>query len=61
MTDYDSAYKDFFTHPEMVEGLRKDFVSEEWVSELDFSTLARYPNSFIPDIAATRGAGNQYA
>ncbi len=39
--EHDLAYRDLFTHPELVEDLLRHFVSEPWVEEVDFSTLQR--------------------
>jgi predicted transposase/invertase (TIGR01784 family) len=44
---YDKAYKSLFSHPQMVEGLLKDFVQESWVEHLDFSTLEKVSSSYI--------------
>jgi predicted transposase/invertase (TIGR01784 family) len=46
---YDESYKHLFSHPEMVESLIRDFVPEEWVRELDFSTLERQNGSYVAD------------
>ncbi|MCR5220832.1 MAG: Rpn family recombination-promoting nuclease/putative transposase [bacterium] len=46
-TPHDAAYKQFFSNPEMVASLLRDFVPEDFVSELDFSTLERYPGSWV--------------
>lgn len=43
MTDHDHGYKRLFSHPEMVKDLLCGFVAEPWVTELDFSTLEKYP------------------
>ena len=39
---HDNSYKLLFSHPQMVEDLLRGFVGEEWISEVDFSTL-EYP------------------
>ncbi len=39
--DYDHSYKALFSHAEMVADLLRGFVREEWVNELDFSTLEK--------------------
>ncbi len=39
MPEYDNAYKLLFSFPEMVADLLRGFVREEWVQEVDFSTL----------------------
>lgn len=46
---YDNAYKLLFSHPELVEGLLKDFVPEDFVAELDFSSLEHCPGSYVSD------------
>ncbi|MBQ6669343.1 MAG: Rpn family recombination-promoting nuclease/putative transposase [Deltaproteobacteria bacterium] len=46
-TPHDAAYKQFFSNPEMVASLLRDFVPEDFVSELDFSTQERYPGSWV--------------
>jgi predicted transposase/invertase (TIGR01784 family) len=49
MTTHDTAYKQLFSHPRMIEDLLRGYVTEEWVSEIDFSTLERVADSFISD------------
>ncbi len=39
--EHDLAYRDLFTHSELVEDLLRHFVKEPWVAELDFATLRR--------------------
>ncbi len=39
MAKHDGSYKNLFSHARMVEDLLKGFVQEEWVENLDFSTL----------------------
>ena len=46
---HDSSYKDFFSHPEMVASLLRDFVPEEFVAELDFSTLEKCSGDYVTD------------
>ena len=46
---HDPAYKQFFSNPEMVESLLRDFVPEEFVRELDFSTLEQCSGSYVTD------------
>ena len=45
----DRGYKKLFSHPRMVEDLFKAFIKEDFVSEIDFSTLERVNNSFVTD------------
>lgn len=45
----DGSYKNLFSHPEMVESLMRDFVPEEWVRDLDFSTLQKQNGSYVAD------------
>ena len=47
MNIHDAAYKDFFKHREMVESLLTGFVREDFVSELNFSTLQQCSGSYI--------------
>ncbi len=49
MADYDESYKLLFSHPEMVRDLLLGFVHEEWVKELDFTTLERVSGSYVSD------------
>ena len=49
MADHDHAYKLLFSHAEMVADLLRGFVHEDWVSDLDFSTLEKVDASFISD------------
>lgn len=49
VADHDHSYKKLFSHPEMVEDLIRGFVHEDWVQELDFSTLERVSGSFVTD------------
>ena len=47
MAEQDSGYKLLFSHPEMVEDLIRGFVHEDWVRDLDFSTLEKVPGSYV--------------
>ena len=49
MRPCDAAYKLLFSFPEMVRDLLVGFVSDEWVAELDLSTLERWPSSQVGD------------
>ena len=46
---HDPAYKQFFNNPEMVESLLRDFVPEDFVRELDFSSLEQCSGSYVTD------------
>jgi len=48
-TPNDGSYKNLFSHPEMVESLIRDFVPEDWVNDLDFSTLEKQNGSYVAD------------
>ncbi len=48
-TPNDGSYKHLFSHPEMVESLIRDFVPEDWVNDLDFSTLEKQNGSYVAD------------
>jgi len=43
---HDHGYKRLFSHPEMVADLLHGFIHEDWIRELDFSTLERYPGTY---------------
>ncbi len=49
MADHDHSYKYLFSHARMVEDLLKGFVKEQWVEELDFSSLEKVNGSYISD------------
>jgi predicted transposase/invertase (TIGR01784 family) len=49
MTTHDTAYKQLFAHPRMVEDLLRGYVTEAWVGDIDFTTLERVADSFISD------------
>ena len=51
---HDAAYKLLFSFPEMVRDLLAGFVSDEWVAELDLSTLERWPASQVGDTLRER-------
>jgi predicted transposase YdaD len=46
---HDRSYKLIFSNPEMIRDLFVGFVDEPWVAEIDFSTLARDPNTYVTD------------
>ena len=49
MAEHDSGYKLLFSHSKMVEDLLRGFVREDWVEDLDFTTLERVNESFTSD------------
>jgi predicted transposase/invertase (TIGR01784 family) len=53
MAEHDNGYKRLFSHPEMVADLLRGFVKEEWVRDLDFSTLERISGSYVtPELSS---------
>ena len=46
---YDPAYKKFFSDPRMVESLLRDFVTEDFVRDLDFSSMELMPTEYVHD------------
>jgi predicted transposase YdaD len=46
---HDRGYKALFSHPRMVEELICSFVKEDFVRDIDFSSLTRSFNSFVTD------------
>ncbi len=49
MAEHDHSYKLLFSHPEMVRDLLQGFVHEDWVGQLDFTTLERVNASYVSD------------
>ena len=49
MANHDGSYKQFFSHADMVADLLRGFIKQEWVEQLDFSTLERVSGSYISD------------
>ncbi len=49
MAEHQNSYKLLFSHALMVEDLLKGFVQEEWVRELDFTTLEKISESYVTD------------
>jgi predicted transposase/invertase (TIGR01784 family) len=47
VAEHDAGYKSLFSHPEMVEDLIRGFVHEDWVRDLDFSTLKKVPGNYV--------------
>lgn len=58
MADHDGGYKLLFSHARMVEDLIRGFVREDWVEELDFSSLEKLPTSFFSDKKGKRREGD---
>ena len=55
MAEHDDGYKLLFSHPEMVADLLRGFVHEDWVRDLDFSTLEKVPGSYVTPESAHAG------
>jgi hypothetical protein len=49
MTTHDNAYKNIFSHRQVVADLLTGFVNEDWVRAVDLSTLDRRNGSFVSD------------
>lgn len=49
MADHDGGYKLLFSHARMIADLIRGFVNEDWVAELDFSTLEKVGGSYTSD------------
>lgn len=47
--DHDHSYKLLFAHPRMMRDLLEAFVTGEWVSDADYSTLERVSENYISD------------
>jgi predicted transposase/invertase (TIGR01784 family) len=46
---HDAAYKHLFSHPAMIADLLTGYVREDWVHELDFSTLQKMNGSYVSE------------
>lgn len=46
MADHDGGYKLLFSHARMIADLIRGFVDEDWVADLDFSSLEKVGGSF---------------
>ncbi len=49
MAEHQNSYKLLFSHARMVEDLLKGFVKEDWVEQLDFTTLEKVSESYTTD------------
>jgi len=49
MTHHDGSYKHIFSHPEVIIDLLRGFVHEEWVEQLDYSSLEKVSGSYVTD------------
>ncbi|MBN2341752.1 MAG: Rpn family recombination-promoting nuclease/putative transposase [Deltaproteobacteria bacterium] len=47
--DHDGSYKRIFSEPRMVQDLLTGFVKQQWVNELDFTTLEQITSEHISD------------
>ena len=47
--EHDHAYKLLFSHPQLVADLLRGFVREDWVQQLDFSTLEPVSGHYVSD------------
>lgn len=45
--NHDNSYKLLFSFPELVRDLLTGFVQEDWVGQLDFSTLDKASHSYV--------------
>ncbi|MGA7978728.1 MAG: Rpn family recombination-promoting nuclease/putative transposase, partial [Chromatiaceae bacterium] len=54
MAQHDPSYKLLFSHTRMVEDLIRGFVHEDWVAELDFTTLERVSEKSVSVDLRTR-------
>jgi len=47
--EYDQSYRSIFSHPQVVEELLQEFVQEQWVNDIDFSSLEKRNGSYVSD------------
>jgi len=53
----DLAYKRLFSEPEMIHDLLVGFVHEDWIKDLDFTTLERLESQFLTKRQRERASG----
>ena len=46
---YDNSYKELFSNPRMVQDLLVGFLNEEWIKDLDFTTLVRLNQEYTTE------------
>ena len=46
---HDSAYKDFFSHKQVVIDFLRDYVKQPWVQSVDLSSLQRVNSSYVQE------------
>ncbi|QEP42409.1 transposase [Ectothiorhodospiraceae bacterium BW-2] len=46
---HDNAYKNLFSHRQMVEDLLRGYINEPWVEQLDYTTLERCSGEHVSD------------
>ena len=46
-TTHDAGYKKLFSHPRLVADFLRGFVPEDWVRQLDFTTLERLGSNYV--------------
>lgn len=51
---HDSAYRQLFSHPEMVADLLRAFIPADWLSQLELGTLERVSGSYVGEEGAQR-------
>ena len=51
---HDHGYKLLYSFPEMVKSLLTGFVNQDWIKQLDFSTLEKVNSSYITDDIRSR-------
>ena len=54
MADHDNGYKLLFSHAETVADFLRGFVNEDWVREIDLSTLERVDGTYVSDDLRSR-------
>ncbi|HEY2289318.1 MAG TPA: Rpn family recombination-promoting nuclease/putative transposase, partial [Thermoanaerobaculia bacterium] len=47
MAEHDGGYRLLFSHPEMVADLLRDLIPEDWVRDIDLSTLEQVPGDYV--------------
>jgi predicted transposase YdaD len=47
VAEHDGGYRLLFSHPEMVADLLRAFIPEDWVRDIDLSTLEQAPGDYV--------------
>ena len=49
MAQHDGSYKNIFSYPQMVQQLLEGFVHQDWIADVDFSSLEKTNSHYVSD------------